>query len=69
MAGLVAGLGAGRVVGIDTGAVADPLARLSELLDGMPGVRAVARGPGGSSTDGETAPTMPVVTLPARGRR
>ncbi len=39
MAELVAGLGAGRVVGIDTGAVADPLARLSELLDGMPGVR------------------------------
>jgi D-cysteine desulfhydrase len=39
MAGLVAGLGAGRVIGIDTGAVADPDARLNELLDGMPDVR------------------------------
>jgi L-cysteate sulfo-lyase len=39
MAGLVAGLGAERVIGIDTGAVADPEARLSELLDGMPDVR------------------------------
>ena len=39
MAGLVAGLGAERVIGIDTGAVADPRARLSELLDGMPDVR------------------------------
>ena len=39
MAGLVAGLGAERVIGIDTGAVADPCARLNELLDGMPDVR------------------------------
>ena len=37
MAGLVASLGAGRVIGIDTGAVADPGATLEELLDGMPG--------------------------------
>jgi L-cysteate sulfo-lyase len=39
MAGLVARLGAGRVIGIDTGAVADPDARLGELLRGMPDVR------------------------------
>jgi len=39
MAGLVACLGAGRVIGVDTGAVADPGATLGELLDGMPGVR------------------------------
>ena len=39
MAGLVAGLGAERVIGIDTGAVADPCDRLHELLDGMPDVR------------------------------
>jgi L-cysteate sulfo-lyase len=39
MAGLVAGLGAERVIGIDTGAVADPCDRLDELLDGMPDVR------------------------------
>jgi L-cysteate sulfo-lyase len=38
MAGLVASLGAERVIGIDTGAVADPRATLDELLDGMPGV-------------------------------
>ena len=38
MAGLVAHLGAERVIGIDTGAVADPRTTLSELLDGMPGV-------------------------------
>jgi D-cysteine desulfhydrase len=39
MAGLVACLGAGRVIGIDAGAVADPRATLGGLLDGMPGVR------------------------------
>lgn len=39
MAGLVAHLGAERVIGVDTGAVTDPFATLSELLDGMPGVR------------------------------
>ena len=38
MAGLVASLGAERVIGIDTGAVADPGATLAELLDGIPGV-------------------------------
>lgn len=38
MAGLVAGLGAERVIGVDTGAVADPGATLEGLLDGMPGV-------------------------------
>jgi len=37
MAGLVACLGADRVVGVDTGAVPDPRATLDELLDGMPG--------------------------------
>jgi D-cysteine desulfhydrase len=40
MVGLVASLGAERVIGIDTGAVADPGATLDELLDGMPGVPA-----------------------------
>jgi 1-aminocyclopropane-1-carboxylate deaminase/D-cysteine desulfhydrase-like pyridoxal-dependent ACC family enzyme len=37
MAGLVACLGAERVIGIDTGAVPDPRGTLTELLDGMPG--------------------------------
>ena len=39
MAGLVAGLGAERVIGIDAGAVADSSGRLDELLDGMPDMR------------------------------
>ena len=39
MAGLVARLGAERVIGIDTGAVADAHATLNELLDGMAGGR------------------------------
>lgn len=38
MAGLVAGLGADRVVGVDTGAVPDPLTVLEDLLAGMPEV-------------------------------
>jgi D-cysteine desulfhydrase len=38
MAGLVAGLGADRVIGVDTGAVPDPLTTLDNLLAGMPGV-------------------------------
>ena len=44
MAGLVACLGAERVIGIDTGAVPDPRATLSELLDGMPGGHAPRAG-------------------------
>jgi D-cysteine desulfhydrase len=39
MAGLVAHLGAERVIGIDTGAVEDAERTLIALLDGMPGVR------------------------------
>lgn len=38
MAGLVAHLGAERVIGIEVGAVPDARTRLHELLDGMPGV-------------------------------
>lgn len=36
MAGLVARLGAERVIGVDVGAVGDPVGTLRELLDGMP---------------------------------
>lgn len=39
MAGLVACLGAERVIGVDTGAIPDPGAVLGELLDGMPDAR------------------------------
>ena len=38
MAGLVAGLGAQRVLGVHTGAVDDPVATVVELLAGMPDV-------------------------------
>jgi D-cysteine desulfhydrase len=38
MAGLVARLGADRVIGVDVGAVPDPLGTLRDLLAGMPGV-------------------------------
>jgi L-cysteate sulfo-lyase len=38
MAGLVAYFGAERVIGVDTGAVADARVTLMELLGGMPGV-------------------------------
>ena len=37
MAGLVAALGAERVIGVHTGAVDDPSATVAGLLDGMPG--------------------------------
>ena len=36
MAGLVAGLGARRVVGVHTGAVPDPVATVADLLSGIP---------------------------------
>jgi L-cysteate sulfo-lyase len=37
MAGLVAGLGASRVIGVDTGAVPDPAATVAGLLTGLTG--------------------------------
>jgi L-cysteate sulfo-lyase len=40
MAGLVAGLGADRVIGVHSGAVADPAAAVAGLLAGMPGTAA-----------------------------
>jgi L-cysteate sulfo-lyase len=55
MAGLVACLGAERVIGIDIGAVPDARARLNELLDGMPGVQVTRAGlqiDGGQVGDG-----------------
>jgi 1-aminocyclopropane-1-carboxylate deaminase/D-cysteine desulfhydrase-like pyridoxal-dependent ACC family enzyme len=39
MAGLVACLGAGRVFGVDTGAVTDAAGRVSSLIEGMAGAR------------------------------
>lgn len=39
MAGLIAGLGARQVIGVDTGAVADARTTLTALLDGMPGAQ------------------------------
>jgi L-cysteate sulfo-lyase len=37
MAGLVAGLGAGRVLGVDTGAVPDPVERVTDLVTALGG--------------------------------
>jgi L-cysteate sulfo-lyase len=47
MAGLVHGLGAPRVLGVDTGAVRDPAGRVRALLDGLAG--------GGDGPGGDTA--------------
>ena len=38
MAGLVAGLGSDRVLGVDVGALSDPVATVTSLVAGMPGV-------------------------------
>jgi L-cysteate sulfo-lyase len=64
MAGLVARLGAERVIGIDTGAVAEPRARLNELLDGMPGVR--VRRAGVQIDGGQVGAGYPALTPAAR---
>ena len=78
MAGLVASLGAERVIGIDTGAVAGPRATLSELLDGMPGVavrRADLRIDGGQVGAGyaaltpDAAAAMRLAARPGRADR
>ena len=44
MAGLVAGLGAERVIGVHTGAVEDPVTTVAGLLDGMPAAGTGSRG-------------------------
>jgi D-cysteine desulfhydrase len=48
MAGLVAALGADRVLGVDAGAVADPTHRVETLVEGL---RALDGVPGGRSTE------------------
>ena len=58
------GLDAGRVTGIDTGAVADPRARLNELLDGMPDVR--VRRPDLHLDDGQVGAGYAAITPAAR---
>jgi D-cysteine desulfhydrase len=66
MAGLVAGLGAGRVLGVDTGAVPDPDAAVRALLDTDPGELAIDRGQIGPRYAAVTEPVREALKLAAR---
>ena len=66
MAGLVAGLGADRVLGVDTGAVADPHAAVKALLDEDPGELAIDRGQIGAGYAAVTEPVREALKLAAR---
>jgi L-cysteate sulfo-lyase len=71
MAGLVAGLGAERVLGVDVGALADPAATVTSLLAGMPGVPppgplAVDRGQVGDAYDRPPQAAREALRLAAR---
>jgi L-cysteate sulfo-lyase len=66
MAGLVAGLGADRVLGVDTGAVPDPHAAVKALLDEDPGELAIDRGQIGAGYAAVTEPVREALKLAAR---
>jgi L-cysteate sulfo-lyase len=66
MAGLVEGLGAERVLGIDTGAVPDPDATIRALLTGDPGPLAIDRGQIGSGYASVTPAVREALALAAR---
>ncbi len=66
MAGLVAELGAHRVLGVDTGAVADPYAAVRALLDGDPGELTIDRGQIGRGYAAVTEPVREALKLAAR---
>ena len=66
MAGLVAGLGPGRVLGVDTGATADPHAAVKALLDSDPGELAIDRGQIGAGYAVVTEPVREALKLAAR---
>lgn len=69
MAGLVAGLGADRVLGVDVGAVPDAARRVEALLDGLAAEGAVPTRPGGSLRlrDDQVGEGYGVLTPGARG--
>jgi L-cysteate sulfo-lyase len=66
MAGLVAGLGADRVLGVDTGAVPDPYAAVKALLDEDPGELSIDRGQIGPGYAAVTEPVREALKLAAR---
>jgi D-cysteine desulfhydrase len=66
MAGLVAGLGASRVVGVDTGAVPDPHAAVAALLDRDHGGLTIDRGQIGAGYGTLTNPVREALKLAAR---
>ena len=66
MAGLVTGLGAGRVLGVDTGAVPDPHAAVRALLDDDPGELTIDRGQVGAGYAAVTEPVREALKLAAR---
>jgi 1-aminocyclopropane-1-carboxylate deaminase/D-cysteine desulfhydrase-like pyridoxal-dependent ACC family enzyme len=66
MAGLVAGLGPARVVGVDTGAVPDPHAAVAALLDRDHGPLSIDRGQVGAGYDTLTDPVRAALRLAAR---
>jgi D-cysteine desulfhydrase len=66
MAGLVAELGAERVLGVDTGAVADPYAAVRALLDEPPGELTIDRGQIGPGYAAVTEPVREALKLAAR---
>ena len=72
MAGLVAALGSGRVLGVHCGAIADPARTVSELASGLSGVRCPPEAlrlrldQVGDGYGALTEPTMAALTLAAR---
>ncbi|WP_433381930.1 pyridoxal-phosphate dependent enzyme [Actinoplanes sp. CA-142083] len=66
MAGLVAGLGAERVLGFDTGAVPDPEAAVRALLPSNPGELAIDHGQIGPGYDTVTEPVRAALSMAAR---
>jgi len=72
MAGLVAGLGASRVIGVHTGAVPDPAATVADLLAGLTGHDAhaadlqISTGQVGDGYQAITAATRNAILLAAR---
>lgn len=66
MAGLVAGLGAQRVLGVDTGATPDPHATVRALLDQDPGELIIDRAQVGRGYGTVTEPVRDALKLAAR---
>jgi D-cysteine desulfhydrase len=66
MAGLVAELGADRVLGVDTGAVPDPHAAVRALLDNDPGELTIDRSQIGAGYAAVTEPVREALKLAAR---